>query len=65
MAEIRDASVALNGLQVENDGNVSRVALAVDGSPATLEAALAGGGGLLLRHPGLFWSGLRPVAGWG
>lgn len=64
MAEIRDASVALNGLQVENDGSVSRVALAVDGSQATLEAALAGGADLLLLHHGIFWSGLRPLTGW-
>ncbi len=64
VAEIRDASVALNGLQVENDGNVSRVALAVDGSQATLEAALEGGADLLLLHHGIFWSGLRPLTGW-
>lgn len=64
VAEIRDASVALNGLQVENDGSVSRVALAVDGSQATLEAALAGGADLLLLHHGIFWSGLRPLTGW-
>ncbi len=62
--EVKDAPVALNGLQVENNGSVSRVALAVDASQATLEAALAAGADLLIVHHGLFWSGLRPLTGW-
>ena len=64
IAEIKDASVALNGLQVENTGSVSKVALAVDGSQATLDAAVAGGADLLILHHGLYWSGLRPLTGW-
>ncbi len=62
--DVKDAPVALNGLQVENDGTVSRVALAVDASQATLEAAVAAGADLLIVHHGLFWSGLRPLTGW-
>ncbi len=62
--EVKDAPVALNGLQVENNGTVSRVALAVDASQATLEAAVAAGADLLIVHHGLFWSGLRPLTGW-
>ncbi len=62
--EVKDAPVALNGLQVENDGRVSCVALAVDASQATLEAAVAAGADLILVHHGLFWSGLRPLTGW-
>ena len=62
--EIPDAPVALNGLQVENDGRVSKVALAVDGSQKTLDDAVAAGADLLLLHHGLYWSGLRPLTGW-
>lgn len=62
--EIPDAPVALNGLQVENDGRVTRVALAVDGSQKTLDDAVAAGADLLLLHHGLYWSGLRPLTGW-
>ncbi len=62
--EIKDAPVALNGLQVENSGRVSRVALAVDASQETLDGAVAAGADLLLVHHGLFWQGLRPLTGW-
>lgn len=63
-AEVHDAPVALNGLQVENSGRVTKVALAVDGSLKTLDAAVAAGADLLLLHHGLFWGGLRPITGW-
>lgn len=62
--EVKDASVALNGLQVENNGSVTKVALAVDGSQETLDAAVAAGADLLILHHGLYWSGLRPMTGW-
>ena len=62
--EIPDAPVALNGLQVENEGYVTKVALAVDGSQKTLNDAVAAGADLLLLHHGLYWSGLRPLTGW-
>ncbi|MBQ8516674.1 MAG: Nif3-like dinuclear metal center hexameric protein [Akkermansia sp.] len=64
VAEVKDAPVALNGLQVENDGTVRKVALAVDGSQRTLDAAVAAGADLLILHHGLFWCGLRPLTGW-
>lgn len=64
VAEIRDASVALNGLQVENNGQVHLVALAVDGSQKTIGDAVALGADLLILHHGIFWSGLRPLTGW-
>lgn len=62
--EIKDASVALNGLQVENNGQVSKVALAVDGSQKTIEDAIAAGADLLILHHGIYWCGLRPMTGW-
>lgn len=62
--EVHDASVALNGLQIENNGFVSKVALAVDGSQKSIDDAIAAGADLLLLHHGLYWSGLRPLTGW-
>lgn len=64
IAEIKDASVALNGLQVENNGNVTKVALAVDGSQKTIDDAIAAGADLLVLHHGIYWCGLRPMTGW-
>ncbi len=64
VAEVKDAPGALNGLQVENNGQVSKVALAVDGSQNTLDAAVAAGADLLVLHHGLYWCGLRPMTGW-
>ena len=61
VAEILDAPTALNGLQVANGGSVDRVAAAVDGSEATIKAAIAAGCDLLLVHHGLFWDGNVPV----
>lgn len=63
-SEIADAPQAQNGLQLENGGSVRRVAVAVDGTQRTVEAAIATGADLLVLHHGLFWSGLRPVTGW-
>lgn len=64
IAEIKDASVALNGLQVENNGSVTKVALAVDGSQKTIEDAIAAGADMLILHHGIYWCGLRPMTGW-
>lgn len=64
VSEIKDAPVALNGLQVENNGQVSKVALAVDGSQKTIDDAIAAGADLLVLHHGIFWCGLRPMTGW-
>lgn len=64
IAEVKDAPVALNGLQVENNGQVTKVALAVDGSQKTIEAAIAAGADLLILHHGIYWCGLIPMTGW-
>lgn len=62
-AHVPDSSVALNGLQVANSGMVTRVAVAVDASLASIRAAADVGANLLIVHHGLFWSGLQPVVG--
>ncbi len=58
-----DSDRALNGLQVENSGQVRRIAAAVDGSTRVLLQAAANQADLLIVHHGLFWGGLRPVTG--
>jgi len=62
-ASIEDYPNALNGLQLENAGGVTRIAVAVDAAEAVIERAVEAGADLLIVHHGLFWSGNRPVTG--
>ena len=61
--EIADYPNALNGLQLENDGAVSRICAAVDAGLSTIAAAVAARCDLLVVHHGLFWNGLQPMTG--
>src|SRR5262245_60275732 len=61
--DIPDYPGAVNGLQVANNGNVTRVAVAVDASLAAVHEAVAQKADLLIVHHGLFWSGAQPVVG--
>lgn len=54
---------AVNGLQVANRGQVSRLAAAVDASLATVRLAADAGADLLLVHHGLFWGATHPWTG--
>ncbi len=58
-----DFDGAHNGLQVENDGRVTRLAAAVDASLATVRLAAAQKADLLVVHHGLFWSSRVPWTG--
>jgi dinuclear metal center YbgI/SA1388 family protein len=60
-AEVADYPAALNGLQVENSGRVSRIGAAVDASEASIREAVRRGCDVLLVHHGLFWDGNVPV----
>jgi len=62
-ADVQDYERAANGLQVENDGAVTRIAAAVDASLATVRLAAATGADLLLVHHGLFWGPAHPWTG--
>jgi len=62
-AAIGDYDGAVNGLQVENSGSVTRIAAAVDASLATVKLAIAAKADLLIVHHGLFWSPLQPWTG--
>lgn len=62
--EVPDDPNALNGLQVENSGAVTRVVAAVDASQQTIEGLpTSQPGTLLLVHHGMFWDGNQPVSG--
>ena len=61
--DIPDYDGALNGVQVENTAPVTHVAVAVDASLRTIEAAVTARANLLVVHHGLFWSGLQPLQG--
>ncbi len=60
---IGDYDGAVNGLQVENSGVVTRIAATVDASLATVELAIAAKADLLIVHHGLFWSPRQPWTG--
>ena len=60
---IGDYDGAVNGLQVENSGFVTRIAAAVAASLATVELAIAAKADLLIVHHGLFWSPRQPWTG--
>ena len=62
-AEIGDYDGAVNGLQVENSGTVTRIAATVDASLATVKLAVAAKADLLVVHHGLFWSKTHPWIG--
>jgi dinuclear metal center YbgI/SA1388 family protein len=63
LTEFQDWAGAANGLQVQNDGSVTRLAAAVDGSLATVRLAAEAGANLLLVHHGLFWGPTHPWTG--
>ena len=61
--EIEDWPNALNGLQIENSGKMTKIGAAVDVSTRVLTAAAQKQIDLLIVHHGLFWPGLQSVTG--
>src|SRR2546426_7671630 len=61
ISEVGDWDNALNGLQIENSGRVTRIGAAVDVSTRVLTEAAKKKVDLLIVHHGLFWPGLQPV----
>ena len=55
-SEIADFTGANNGLQLQNDGTVNKVAAAVDAGLVPFEMAIEQGADLLIVHHGLFWN---------
>jgi dinuclear metal center YbgI/SA1388 family protein len=62
-SEVPDYRGAMNGIQVEHVGPVTRCAVAVDVSSRTIEGAIEQGANLLIVHHGLFWGGAQPIRG--
>lgn len=62
-AEIPDYANALNGIQVETDAEITKVAAAVDARERTIASAIEAGANLLIVHHGMFWGGLQPLRG--
>lgn len=62
-SEFGDYEGAVNGLQVENSGAVTRVAATVDATLATVNLAVAAKADLLIVHHGLFWTKSHPWTG--
>jgi dinuclear metal center YbgI/SA1388 family protein len=61
VTEVGDWDNALNGLQIENSGQVRRIGAAVDVSTRVLNEAIKRKVDLVIVHHGLFWAGLKPV----
>ena len=61
--DVGDWDNALNGLQIENAGGVTRIGAAVDVSTRVLSEAAKRDVDLLIVHHGLFWPGLQSVRG--
>jgi dinuclear metal center YbgI/SA1388 family protein len=59
----QDYPGALNGLQLENNGHLTRIAAAVDANLLTIGEAVAVKADLLVVHHGIGWSPLCPVTG--
>jgi dinuclear metal center YbgI/SA1388 family protein len=62
-SEIKDFGGAYNGLQIENDGQVTRIGAAVDAGQRPFEAAIADEVDFLICHHGLFWTPPTPLTG--
>jgi len=63
VSEVPDYPGAMNGIQVEHAGPVTRCAVAVDASLQTIRLAADAGANLLIVHHGLFWGGAQPLRG--
>ncbi len=61
VAEIPDLS--LNGLQVDNEGEIERVGVAVDISERAVAEAIRRNIQFLIVHHGLFWGKVLPITG--
>jgi dinuclear metal center YbgI/SA1388 family protein len=62
-SEVPDYRGAMNGVQVEHTGPVTRCAVAVDASSRTIQGAIEQRANLLIVHHGLFWAGAQPIRG--
>lgn len=62
-AAFKDAPGAFNGLQVENNGRVTKIGAAVDAGVVPFQQAVAAGVDFLIVHHGMYWDMPRPLTG--
>lgn len=62
-SEIKDFPGSENGLQVANDGSVTKIGAAVDAGRIPFEKAIEEGVDFLIVHHGLFWTPPIPLTG--
>ena len=63
LAAFKDAPGAFNGLQVANNGRVTRIGAAVDAGLVPFLEATAAGVDFLIVHHGMYWDMPRPLTG--
>lgn len=59
----KDAPGACNGLQLANDGRVTKIGAAVDAGVVPFQRAVAAGVDFLIVHHGMYWDMPRPLSG--
>src|SRR3954468_16195631 len=59
----KDAPGAFNGLQVANNGRVTRIGAAVDAGLIPFQQAIAAGIDFLIVHHGIYWEQPKPLTG--
>lgn len=59
----KDAPGAFNGLQVANNGRVTKIGAAVDSGVIPFRKAIAAGVDFLIVHHGMYWDMPRPLTG--
>lgn len=59
----KDAPGAFNGLQLANDGRVTKIGAAVDAGVIPFQKAVAAGVDFLIVHHGMYWDMPRPLTG--
>ena len=62
-AAFKDAPGAFNGLQVANNGRVTKIGAAVDAGVQPFALAVAAGVDFLIVHHGMYWDMPRPLTG--
>ena len=60
---IPDYPGAFNGVQLSNEGPITRIAASVDVSRRVIDAATRSGANLLLVHHGMMWGGPQRITG--
>lgn len=61
LESIKDFNLALNGLQIQNNGFISKIGAAVDVGLVPLEMARRSKIDLLICHHGLYWEPIIPI----